>query len=215
MTRAILIWAALAAVLVWPLAVAAASPLLAWREPIYIASGFAGVIAMGLLLLQPLLVGGYLPGLPAGKGRRIHFWIGLALVVAVVGHVVGLWFTSPPDVVDALLFRSPTPFSAWGVVAMGALFAAALLAVLRRRLRLRPAIWRFGHTALVAIVVAGGAVHALLIEGTMGTVSKAALCALVVAATVKTIADLRSWSVLTRRRLSPSRNAPAPRRWRS
>ena len=136
--RAILIWAALAAAIGVPIAVAAASPLLAWRDPLYIAAGFAGVIALALMLVQPLLMGGYLPGLPALRGRRAHRWIGGALVVAVVIHVGGLWITSPPDVIDALLFTSPTPFSAWGVIAMWAIFAVALLAALRRRLRLRP-----------------------------------------------------------------------------
>lgn len=198
--RAAAIWAILAAALAVPLAVAATSPQLAWRDPIYIAAGFSGVIAMGLLLLQPLLAGGYLPGLPMRRGRRLHFWVGVALVAAVVVHVLGLWLTSPPDMVDALLFRSPTPFSAWGVVAMWAVLAAALLATLRRRLRLKPRIWRLGHTTLAAVVVVGSVVHALLIEGTMGTVSKAVLCTLVLAAAAKVMADLRSWTLLTRRR---------------
>lgn len=198
--RAAAIWTILAAALAVPLAVAAASPQLAWRDPIYIAAGFSGVIAMGLLLLQPLLAGGYLPGLPMRRGRRVHFWVGVALVAAVVVHVLGLWLTSPPDMVDALLFRSPTPFTVWGVVAMWAVFAAALLAMLRRRLRLRPRVWRPCHTALAAVVVTGSVVHALLIEGTMGAVSKAALCALVLAAAAKVMADLRAWTLLTRRR---------------
>ena len=198
LARAILIWAALGAALAVPLAIAAASPLLAWRDPIYIAGGFAGVVAMALLLLQPLLAGGYLPGLPARRGRRLHFWIGTGLVAAVVVHVLTLWVTSPPDVVDALFFRSPTPFSAWGVVAMWAVFAAALLALLRQRLRLRPMVWRLCHVTLVTVVVFSSVVHAMLIEGTMGTVSKAALCALVLAAVVKVIVDLRPWTPLTR-----------------
>lgn len=198
--RAAATWAVLAAALAVPLAVAAASPQLAWRDPVYIAAGFSGVIAMGLLLLQPLLAGGYLPGLPAPRGRRLHFWVGLGLVTAVLAHVLGLWLTSPPDMLDALLFRSPTPFTVWGVVAMWAVFAAALVATLRRRLRLRPRLWRPCHTALAAVVVVGSVVHALLIEGTMGTASKAALCALVVAAAAKVIADLRAWTLLTRRR---------------
>jgi predicted ferric reductase len=198
LARAILIWVALTAALAVPLTIAAASPLLAWRDPIYIAGGFAGVVAMGILLLQPLLAGGYLPGLPARRGRRVHFWIGTGLVTAVVVHVLALWVTSPPDVIDALLFRSPTPFSAWGVVAMWAVFAAALLVVLRQRLRLRPMVWRLCHTTLATVVVFGSVVHAMLIEGTMGTISKAALCTLVLAAVVKVIVDLRSWTLLTR-----------------
>ena len=190
--RTVLIWTALAVAVVVPVAAAAASPLLAWRQPVYIAAGFAGVIAMSLLLVQPLLAGGYLPGLSGQRGRRVHRFIGGTLVAAVVIHVAGLWITSPPDVVDALLFRSPTPFSAWGVIAMWAVFAAALLAALRRRLRLRPHTWRFAHTALAAVVVTGSIVHALLIEGTMETVSKAVLCGMVVLATVKVLADLRA-----------------------
>ena len=85
------------------------------------------------MLVQPLLIGGYLPGLSGRIGRRAHHWIGGALVVAVVIHVGGLWITSPPDMIDALLFASPTPFSPFGVIAMWAIFAVALLAAFRRR----------------------------------------------------------------------------------
>ncbi len=200
LARAILIWAALAATLVVPVVIAGTSPLLAWREPIYIVAGFSGVIAMALLLLQPLLARGHLPGLRARRGRRLHAWVGGGLVAAVVVHVLGLWVTSPPDVVDALLFRSPTPFSAWGVVAMWAVFAAAALAALRRRIGVRPTVWRLFHFALAAVVVLGSVIHAMLIEGTMGTVSKAVLCALVLAAALKVAVDLRLWTLLTRRK---------------
>src|SRR6185295_12152891 len=106
LARVALIWAALATAVCVPIAAAAASPLLAWRGPVYILAGFAGIIAMGVMLLQPLLIGGYLPGLSARIGRRAHHWIGGALVVAVVIHVGGLWITSPPDMIDALLFSS-------------------------------------------------------------------------------------------------------------
>ncbi|MEO0999176.1 MAG: ferric reductase-like transmembrane domain-containing protein [Pseudomonadota bacterium] len=198
--RAALIWAALLLALVVPVAVAATSPLLAWRQPIYIAAGFAGVVAMGLLLLQPLLVGGYLPGLGGRRGRRLHGWVGAGLVAAVLLHIGALWVTSPPDVVDALLLRSPTPFSLWGVIATWAMLAAALLALLRRRLRWRPALWRLAHAALAAVVAAGSVAHALLIEGTMGTLSKVVLCALVLAAAAKLMLDIRPWALLRRRR---------------
>lgn len=193
-TREIMIWVALAAAAAVPIAAAAASPQLAWRHPIYIAAGFAGIVALVLTLVQPLLIGGYLPGLSAVGARRVHRWAGVLLVAAVLVHVGALWITSAPDVVDALLFESPTPFSAWGVIAMWAVFAAALLAALRRRLRLRPRIWRIGHTALAIVIVMGSVVHALLIEGTMETFSKAALCALVVAASIKVMVDLRVWA---------------------
>ncbi|EAV44275.1 hypothetical protein SIAM614_03915 [Roseibium aggregatum IAM 12614] len=192
--RAFLIWAGLATIVVVPILAAAASPLLQWRQPVYIAAGFAGIAAMVLLLLQPLLAGGYLPGVSGLRGRRLHLWTGILLVSAIILHVGGLWITSPPDVIDALLFRSPTPFSAWGVIAMWAVFAAAFLAAFRWSLALSPRLWRRLHTLLAMVIVAGSVVHALLIEGTMETYSKAALCALAVAATVKVIVDLRIWA---------------------
>ena len=191
LARGTLIWAALVAAVGVPIAAAAASPLLAWRDAIYILAGFAGIIALGLLLVQPLLIGGYLPGLSAYRGRRAHRWIGGALVVAVVVHVVGLWITSPPDMIDALLFASPTPFSPFGVVSMWAIFAVALLAALRQRLGLRT--WRIAHMSLAVVIVVGAVAHGMLIEGTMETMSKAALCTLVLAATIKVMADLRVW----------------------
>lgn len=188
--RAILIWLGLAAAIIVPLMAAAASPLLAWRDPIYIAAGFAGVIALALLLVQPLLVEGYLPGIPNRSGRRVHGTVGGILALTVLAHVAGLWITSLPDVIDALLFASPTPFSFWGVVAMWAVFGAALLAALRRRLKLRAQVWRRSHAVLVVLIVLGTVVHAMLIEGTMEIMSKTALCALVIAATISVISDL-------------------------
>jgi predicted ferric reductase len=188
LAKATLIWAALAATICVPIAAAAASPLLAWRGPLYILGGFAGIIALSLTLVQPLLIAGYLPGLSAYRGRRVHHWTGGALVVAVVVHVVSLWITSPPDMIDALLFASPTPFSPFGVIAMWAIFAVALLATLRRQLRLRT--WRIVHMSLAVVIVADSVAHAMLVEGSMETISKAALCALVLAAAIKVMADL-------------------------
>jgi hypothetical protein len=193
LARVTLIWAAFAAAVCVPIAAAAASPLLAWRGPVYILAGFAGIVALGLMLLQPLLIGGYLPGLPAQRGRRTHYWTGGALVAAVVVHVGGLWITSPPDMIDALLFSSPTPFSPWGVIAMWAIFAVALMAALRRRLGLAPRTWRLAHMVLAVVIVTGSVVHGVLVEGTMETMSKVALCALVLAATIKVMTDLRAW----------------------
>jgi hypothetical protein len=191
--RVIMIWTALVAAIAVPIGAAAASPLLAWRAPIYIAAGFAGIVGLALLLIQPLLIGGYLPGPAPGRARRLHPWIGGLLVAAVGLHVGALWITSPQDVIDVLLFQSPTPFSVWGVIAMLAILVTALLAALRRRLRLRPRIWRISHASIAAVIVVGTVAHAMLIEGTMETVSKAALCGLVLAATMKIIVDLRLW----------------------
>ncbi|MEL6682408.1 MAG: ferric reductase-like transmembrane domain-containing protein [Pseudomonadota bacterium] len=163
----------------WPLIMVAYSPLLQWREPVYIASGFSGVLAMVLLVLQPLLAAGLLPGLTTLQGRRVHRWIGAALVLAVMVHVGGLWITSPPDVVDALLFVSPTPFSVWGVIAMWAIFGSAALAIWRRKMRFR--LWRAVHVLLAAVIVVGCVVHAALIEGTMEIYSKIVISVLLVA----------------------------------
>ncbi|QFT81602.1 hypothetical protein FIU89_13340 [Roseovarius sp. THAF27] len=194
MLRKVLIWAAVSAALVVPVAAAGFSPLLQWRQPVYIVAGFAGIAGFALMFLQPLLAGGYLPGIDALKGRRVHRRVGAGIVALVVLHVAGLWLTSPPDVVDALLLRSPTPFSVWGVLVMWLIFATAALALTRKRLGLRPMTWRRAHTALAVPIVAGTALHAVLIEGTMETVSKYMLCALALGATVKVIRDLRIWA---------------------
>ncbi|MEM7599614.1 MAG: ferric reductase-like transmembrane domain-containing protein, partial [Pseudomonadota bacterium] len=172
----ILIWLALLAAIAVPIIAAAQSPLLAWRQPIYIIAGFAGIVALAILLVQPLLAAGLLPGFTLAKARKLHLFMGITLVASVLLHVGGLWITSPPDVIDALTFTSPTPFSVWGVIAMWAVFAAAMLAALRKRIGLRPMTWRKIHTLLAAITVLGTAAHAMLIEGTMETVTKAALC---------------------------------------
>lgn len=194
--RKALVWGALAAVIIVPFTFAVTSPLLAWRDPVYITACFAGVATLGLLLLQPLLMGGYLPGLSVLSARRAHRWVGALLVLAVVVHVIGLWISNPPDVIDVLLFRSPTPFSNWGVVAMWTLFASALLAAYRRRLHLRPRTWSFIHSLFAIVIIIGTIVHAVLIEGTMEPISKAILCGLVAIATLKLILSLRVWSEL-------------------
>ena len=87
-----------------PIVVAAFSPFLAFRQPVYILSGFAGILALAFMLVQPLLAAGLLPGLGAARSRRLHMWSGAALLACVSGQVGGRWFTSPPDVVVALLF---------------------------------------------------------------------------------------------------------------
>ena len=195
---AILLWVGFATLLGIPIVIAASSPLLQWRDPVYVAAGLAGIIALALLLVQPVLIGGYLPGLPRRRGRLVHRWTGSLLVAAVIIHVVGLWLTSPPDVIDALTFTSPTPFAAWGVIAMWAVFAAALLAVFRSRLGAWLSAWRLAHSSLVLVAVLSTAAHAILIEGTMGPISKTILCAAAAAALAKALYDLRAWTRLRR-----------------
>lgn len=193
--RSFLVWIVLAAAVIVPVAIAATSPLLQYRQPVYVAAGFAGIFGLAFLLFQPLLAAGLLPGVTAQRARTMHRWLGGALVLAVAAHIAGLWITSPPDMIDALTFTSPTLFTPFGVIAMWAMVAAALLAVMRRRLPLRWNVWRLAHTSLAALAVATTAAHAMLIEGTMGTVSKAVLCALVVAATGRALVALRVWRV--------------------
>lgn len=195
--RSVLVWGALGAAVGIPLALAAMSPLLQWREPIYIAAGFAGIVALALVLVQPLLIAQVLPGLSAYTSRRVHRWVGSGLIAAVIVHVAGLWITSPPDVLDALLFRSPTPFSDWGVVAMWAIFASGMMAALRPRFALR--LWRLAHTMLAVIIVAGSIVHTLRIEGTMEPVSKALLCIAVAGAMLNALAAMKVWRGVRRR----------------
>ncbi|WP_253284456.1 MULTISPECIES: ferric reductase-like transmembrane domain-containing protein [unclassified Ruegeria] len=193
-----MIWVLLSAALAIPIIAAAYSPYLAWRDPIYILAGFAGIIGMCLLLLQPLLAGRWLPGLSHVSSRHWHRRCGLALIVAILIHVGGLWITSPPDVVDALLFVSATPFSNWGVIAMWSAFAAALLGVMRQRLNLRFRLWRLSHTGLAMVTIIGSVVHAMLIEGTMETMTKTTLCVLVLLASARTLAKLKVWDIRRR-----------------
>lgn len=193
-----LIWGALVSAILAPIVAAASSPLLQWREPIYIAAGFAGIVGMAIMLVQPLLAIGVLPGLSLPTSRKLHLYGGMVLVLAVAGHVVGLWMTSPPDVIDVLLFRSPTPFAIWGALAMWAIFAAALLGSLRFRLPLR--VWRWGHTGLVALAVIGTIVHAVQIIGTMEQVTKVLLSVLVAVALIAAIMRRKVWAMGVRSR---------------
>lgn len=187
--RAVLIWTVLTLVLAVPLVLAAQSNLIAYREPVYIMAGFAGIGALLVMLLQPLLAAADLPLLSVRQSRNLHRILGLSLVILVLMHVIGLYFTSPPDVIDALLFVSPTPFSVWGVIAMWAVFAAALTVALRRRLRMSPRTTRRIHTGFVIVIVAGSVVHTLLITGTMESVSKVIFCSAVAVVTAKVVFD--------------------------
>lgn len=193
MFRAGLVWVCAAIAIGSALTLAALSPLLAWREPVYILGGFAGVAALALMLVQPLLI---MDGPSHGLGRRMHRWVGAGLVLLTGVHVGGLWITSPPDVIDALLFRSPTPFAVWGVLAMWAVVLSTGLALLRRRIGLRR--WRWLHARLAFVIVIGTALHAILIQGAMEPVSKAILCGLVILALGRTLWALGHFPMLRR-----------------
>ena len=116
--------------------------------------------------------------------------------------------TSPPDTTDALLLVAPTPFSIYGVLAMWAVLATAILVALRRRLRLRYATWSLVHNALALVVVVATVIHALQIEGAMEIVSKWGLCLAALAATGATLLNLRVIRPLTRWRRTSAGSTP-------
>ncbi|QCO54432.1 ferric reductase [Pseudorhodobacter turbinis] len=189
--RGALIWGALALAVAIPLISAAQSPLLQWRDPVYIVAGFSGIIGLALLLVQAALIAGLLPGVP---GRRLHIWAGVGLIVAVVVHVAGLWITSPPNVIDVVLFRSPTPFSIWGAVAMWAVFTGGLLAGIRKRIG--PRSWRLGHSLAAIVMITGTVIHTWRIQGAMEDLTKAGLCVIVLAAGAWALQQRRVWRLL-------------------
>lgn len=188
------VWGCLGLLACIAIAAAARSPLLAWRQPIYILGSFAGIVALVVLLFQPLLMNRQMPGLALTQGRKVHRWVGLLLLISVVIHVLALWLTSPPDVIDALLFRSPTLFAPWGVVAMWAVFISALVVSVRRRLRFKVVTWQRLHQCLAIVIVVGSVVHAYLIEGAMEPWSKWVLCLAVIIATTVTLITTKARS---------------------
>ena len=187
---AALVWVLVAAGMLIPVGLAAASPLQASREALWIFGGMAGVAALALLLVQPMLAAGLLPGVATRVARRWHRLVGATIVAAVMLHVGGLYLYSPDDVTDALLLVAPTPFSIYGVIGLCSVALTALLVAIRSRSGMRYPTWRLLHNALSLVLVVSSIVHAVLIEGAMGVVSKGILCGLVFAATV--IALLRT-----------------------
>ena len=152
----------------------AGSPQLAYRQPIYIAASFAGGIAMALLVIQALLPSGAFFGIGARAGRRVHRITGVLVLGLVIVHVATLWITSPPDVIDALTFSSPTPFSIWGVLAMWGVIATAVLAALRRKVRVL--VWQSAHIILGITIAATTILHVIFIDGTLADWAKGVLC---------------------------------------
>lgn len=187
----ILLYCILATLLAGPVVVAATSPLLSGREAVYIVGGMSGVVALALLLLQPILASGYLPSISTIKSKAWHRRIGLLLVLAIALHIVGLYLTSPDDLMDALLLISPTPFSLYGVVGMWAIIVTTLLVVLRSHLSWRHTLWKIVHNILACIVVVTSVTHALMIDGAMGYRSKLILCIAIIALTIVVIVHLR------------------------
>ena len=186
-----LVWLGVILVAGVPAILAAASPLQHGREALWVVGGMAGVLAFSLLFVQPLLMATAPRLIAPAAGLRWHRRVGLAVMAMVVLHVVALYLYSPEDVADALLLVSPTPFSVYGVVGLGALGVTALLAATRRFTPLRAVpLWRLLHSLLAVMIVGAGAVHAMLIEGAMEERSKLAICIAAVAAVV-----LAAWQV--------------------
>lgn len=197
-----LIWVGLVLAILTPVLVATTSPYLASRNLPYIVGGFAGIICLSLFVIQPLLAAGYLPGLTLANERNWHRWIGTAIVLLVAMHVGGLYLTSPPDTLDALLLVAPTPFSVYGVLGMWGVAVTAVLVALRRRLGLSYSTWFLIHNVLALTVVLATIIHALQIEGAMEIVSKWMLCLTALTATSVVILDLRVIKPLERWRRS-------------
>jgi hypothetical protein len=75
---AVLAWGSVAGVMIVPVCVAAFSPYLASRNMPYIVGGFAGIVGLSLLFLQPLLPTGYLAGSEGAQSfsRWRSMWAG-------------------------------------------------------------------------------------------------------------------------------------------
>ncbi len=171
------LWVLLAAVIGFPILIAVLSPLQVGRDAIYITGSFGGIVCLALLLIQPLLAAGCFPAGRLSQQQRWHRLVGVAILFTLFLHIAGLYLTSPDDMVDALLLIAPTPYSVYGAIALWGLVLTAIVAFTRRRWHQRA--WRFAHLSLAAVVVGASVVHALMIEGLMGSLSKILLCSCV------------------------------------
>lgn len=176
-------WALIIFLVGVPVLVAVFSPLLDSREAIYRVGGLAGVAALALLLIQPLLAIGYFKTISRIRQRRMHLWTGALLVLAVFMHIYALYLTSPDDMMDALFLRSATPFSIYGFIGMMGIVLITILVTLRKKINIPFKWWKVLHATVGVLVVLASVVHALWIQGTMGTVSKWMLCGTILIAT--------------------------------
>ena len=161
-----------------PVVLAMFSPYLAFRPAIYIIAGFAGILTLPLLAIQPILPTRMVDLNPI-RARRLHRIIGPVLILLTLVHIGALYLTSPTDAVDALLLRAPTLFSVFGVIALWALFITASLAMFRKSLPKR--LWNSLHLLFNVALSLSIVVHALQIEGAMEPVSKWIICSAILA----------------------------------
>ena len=198
--RRIAAWIVVATMAAVPVIAAGLSPLLGGRELLWITGGMAGVVALSLLFVQPLLKAAAPPLLAARDGVYWHRRCGITIVAAVALHIGALYAYSPDDVTDVLLLVAPTPFSLYGVISMWCLVLTAVLAATRRVLQLDYRLWRILHSVLAVAVVGAGAIHAILIEGAMEEYSKLAICIAAMAATTAGALEVNVLAPLRRRR---------------
>lgn len=182
-----LVWAAVLLIAASPVAVAAASPLLRGRDLVWVFGGMAGVVALSLLFVQPLLASAWLPGTRGRTGIAWHRLTGALALGLVLAHVGGLYVYSPEDIADALLLVAPTPFSLYGVTGLATLSLAALVGFSRRRVRLPPGVWRGLHLCIAAVAACASVIHAWMIEGAMGEITKGMVCAATVVSTLAVV----------------------------
>lgn len=178
-------WILLAFCLGMPALLAAFSPLLEWRGPVYTAAGFAGILAYSFMLWQPLLMAGHWPPIKRRYARLLHRAVGAGVILLVAVHVLGLYLISPMDVLDVLSFRSPTPFGLWGAIALYILLVLGFVVLFKRKIPL--ARWRFLHLSLASILSLTTILHVLPIEGTMESISKWILAAALLAALTRVV----------------------------
>jgi predicted ferric reductase len=197
----IVTWLVILGIAAVPIIAAALSPLQAGREFLWITGGMAGVVAMSLLFVQPLLMATAPSLLSAGAGRRWHRWAGIVIIAMVGLHIGALYAYSPDDITDALLLVAPTPFSLYGVISLWCLVLTALLVATRRVLRLAPRQWRLLHSVLAVAIVSSGVVHAVLIEGAMEEFSKLTVCVAALATTTAGALEVNVFGPLRRRKL--------------
>ena len=179
------LWAALAAVVALPLALALTDFHLEAAPAALVLSTAAGALAVSALVLQPLLATGGRIG-----AHRVLGAVALALVLA---HVAGLFVVAPDDALFAMSPDGPTR-ARMALIATIALIGAVALGVLRGRLPLAGGSWRILHAFLAVLVIALGLGHAVLTDGALdgigtplllglGTIALAAVVAAHVART--------------------------------
>lgn len=202
--RRIAAWIVVVGIAAAPVIAAAANPLQGGREMLWIMGGMAGVVALCLLFVQPLLMAAAPPLLAAREGVHWHRWGGIAIVAVVALHVGALYAYSPDDMTDALLLVAPTPFSLYGVISLWCLVLMAVLVATRRLLRFGYRLWRILHSVLAVAVVGAGAIHAIQIEGVMEEYSKLSVCIAALAATTVGALEVNVLAPLRRRRMLQS-----------